>query len=307
MEGITLGKRLFFEPLLSGNNRQSCASCHQPESAFSGGGKSVSLGIDGKPGLRHAMPLFNLAWSSSYTWDGRRVRLRDQALAPIQDVREMHQSLTRAIANLQADKSYPGQFARAFGSPGITAPRLGLAIEQYLLTLISADFKYDLALRGGAQFTDQEKRGLQLFITEYDPSRNQVGADCFHCHGGNLFTDYQFKNNGLDSEFRDLGRAAVTHQAWDQGRFKTPSLRNVELTAPYMHDGRFPTLEAVMDHYNTGVHYSATLDPNSARQTEGGIRLSEEDKQALIAFLKTLTGERFRAAAASRRSAAAEK
>lgn len=293
VEGIALGKRLFFEKRLSGNNTQSCASCHQPQHAFADGDKAVSVGIDGKKGSRNAMPLFNLAWSSSYTWDGRRTRLRDQALAPIQDGKEMHQSLTNIVIKLQITSIYPPLFHRAFGSSSITAERIGLAVEQYLLTLISADSKFDRALRGEAQFTHEEKQGLMLFITEYDPARGKIGADCFHCHGGNLFTDYQYKNNGLDDRFRDEGRFRATGLDSDRGKFKTPSLRNVALTAPYMHDGRFKTLEQVVAHYNSGVHRSATLDPNLAKHPDAGLRLSQSDQKALVAFLKTLTDERF--------------
>lgn len=300
VEGIALGKRLFFEKRLSGNNTQSCASCHRPEAAFSDAGKATSRGIDGVPGTRRAMPLFNLAWSGSYTWDGRRTRLRDQALAPIQDAREMHQTLTRTLAKLSADHDYPTLFAHAFGTPGVTAPRLGLAIEQYLLTLISADSKFDRAFNGtdgaNSAFTDQEKRGLQLFITEYDPARGIKGADCFHCHGGSLFTDYQFKNNGLkpDPTRPDTGRFQTTGESYDRYRFKTPSLRNVELTGPYMHDGRFATLADVIAHYNSGVHRSQTLDPNIAKHPDGGLHLSSEDQKALVAFLKTLTETRLK-------------
>src|SRR5262249_24744897 len=153
----------------SGNGTQSCASCHRPESAFVDPGKAFSVGIDGKRGARNAMPLFNLAWSRSYTWEGRRTRLRDQVLAPIQDAREMHQTLGRAVRTLAARSPYRRLFAAVFGSPGVSARRLGLAIEQYLYTLISADAKFDRALRQESQFTDEEKRGLLLFITEYDP------------------------------------------------------------------------------------------------------------------------------------------
>jgi cytochrome c peroxidase len=244
------------------------------------------------------MPLFNLAWASSYTWDGRRSRVRDQVLSPIQDAKEMHQALPQALRKLAADATYPAQFARAFGSKGVTAERLGLAVEQYLLTIISADSKFDRALRQEATFTDEEKQGLFLFITEYNPARDQHGADCFHCHGGNLFTDYQFKNNGVYDAY-DWGRSLVTNRAVDRGKFKTPSLRNVELTGPYMHDGQFKTLEEVVEHYNSGVHRSDTLDPNLAKHPDNGLQLSTADKKALVAFLKTLTDERFRTAKAS--------
>lgn len=289
LQGIALGKTLFFEPKLSGNNSQSCASCHQPEHAFAHAGKSVSAGIDGKPGTRRSMPLFNLAWQSAFTWDGRRTRLRDQVLAPVQDAREMRQSLPQAVAKLRNDPKYPELFAQAFGSPDISAERIGLAVEQYLLTLVSANAKFDRALRGEAQFTDEEKRGLLLFVTEYDPARGKTGADCFHCHGGNLFTDYQFRNNGLDAQFKDGGRFLVTGRSADRGKFKTPSLRNAALTAPYMHDGRFRSLEDVVRHYSAGVRRSDTLDPNIAKHPDEGMALSDEDVRSLVAFLKTLT------------------
>ena len=141
--------------------------------------------------------------------------------------------------------------------------------------------------------SDLEKRGYELFITEYDPRREQFGADCFHCHGGPLFQSQTFANNGLDSEFKDLGRAKITGNIFDQGKFSTPSLRNVALTAPYMHDGRFQTLEEVIAHYATGLKRSATLDPNLAKHPDGGVPLNAADQQALVAFLKTLTDEKF--------------
>ncbi len=139
--------------------------------------------------------------------------------------------------------------------------------------------------------TEQEKRGFQLFVTEYDPRQNQFGADCFHCHGGPLFSDYQFHNNGLIADARDTGRSRFTGQAADAGKFITPSLRNVARTAPYMHDGRFKTLAEVIEHYCTGMKRSATLDPNLAKHPDGGVPLGGSDKEALVAFLKTLTDE----------------
>jgi len=302
-QGVGLGKRLFNDPVLSAGDAQSCASCHQPVAAFADAGKALSIGVDGLPGSRNAMPLFNLAWSadSGYTWDGRRSRLRDQALAPISDVREMHLPLDTAVAKLTADATYQAQFAAAFGTPGITAERLGLAIEQYLLTLISADSKFDRVLAKTEEFTPQEQRGQFLFVTEFDPARGQLGADCFHCHGGTLFTDHQFRSSGLDVESADHGRAGVTDRPTDRGRFKTPSLRNIERTAPYMHDGRFATLEAVLEHYSEHIQPAATLDPNLAKhiitspadKRRAGVKLSRSDRDALIAFLKTLTDDNF--------------
>lgn len=295
LQGVALGKKLFSEKRLSGNDTQSCADCHRAEYAFSDGGNALSRGIDGKTGDRNAMPLFNLAWSSgAYTWDGGKRRLRDQALAPIQNEREMRQSLPETVAKLKEDPAYPRLFAQAFGNSEITSERIGRAIEQYLLTLVAADSRFDRAMRGEATLTDQEKRGLLLFLTEYDPSRGQFGGDCFHCHGGSLFTDYRFHDDGLEAVYRDPGRYLITHDETDRGKFKTPSLRNVELTAPYMHDGRFRTLEEVVAHYCGGVHRSDNLDPNLAKHPDGGIPLPAEDQKALVAFLKTLTEERLR-------------
>ncbi len=149
-------------------------------------------------------------------------------------------------------------------------------------------------MRGEEKFTAVEQRGFELFSTEYDPRRGQFGADCFHCHGGPLFQSQTFANNGLDAEFKDAGRAKVTGRDFDRGKFAVPSLRNVEVSGPYMHDGRFKTLAEAVEHYATGVRRSATLDPNLAKHPDGGVPLSAEDKAALVAFLKTLTDERFR-------------
>ncbi len=293
VEGVELGRRLFFEKRLSRDDSVACAGCHLPEQAFTDGPRQFSLGVDNKVGKRNAMPLHNLIWADSFFWDGRAKRLRDQVLEPIADPVEMDLPLPAALAKLRSDPDYPERFARAFGSPGIDAPRLGLAFEQFLISLISQNAKFDRAVRGEEAFTDQEKRGFELFVTENDPARNLFGADCFHCHGGSLFTNHRFANNGLDAEFKDPGRFRVTGDEADRGKFKVPSLRNVELTAPYMHDGRLATLEEVVEHYDNGVHASATLDPNLAKHLPAGLKLSGADKAALKAFLKTLTDRGF--------------
>jgi cytochrome c peroxidase len=293
-EGVELGRRLFFEKKLSCNDRQSCASCHRPESAFSDAGQRLSTGAEGAAGQRNAMTLFNLAWKRSFFWDGRAESLRRQVLMPIENDREMHQSMENTIAKLVRTAEYPALFARAFGSAEITSNRLALALEQFVLTRISCDAKFDRALQGGESLTEQEKRGFELFMTEYDPRRGLRGADCFHCHGGALFQSQGFANNGLDADFADAGRGGITGKEWDKGRFAVPSLRNVELTGPYMHDGRFKTLEEVVAHYCNGVKRSATLDPNLAKHPEGGVPLSKDDQKALVAFLKTLTEESLR-------------
>ncbi len=292
-QGVALGRRLFNDPRLSLNNSQSCASCHHADRAFSDT-NALSLGAEGEPGTRNAMPLLNLAWKSSYFWDGRAATLREQVLQPIQNPVEMHESLTNVVAKLAADPDYRRQFAGAFGCAEITADRVARALEQFLLAQVSFNSKFDHVITGETNLTAEEQRGFELFQTEYDPRRGEHGADCFHCHGGPLFQSQTFANNGLDAEFKDPGRSAVTGREGDRGKFAVPSLRNVELTAPYMHDGRFATLEQVVQHYCTGVQRSATLDPNLAKHPDGGLPLSDADQRALVAFLKTLTDESLR-------------
>ena len=292
VEGVALGSRLFFDRRLSADNSQSCAACHHPREAFTEP-RRFSRGIDGDIGTRNAMPLLNLAWKGSFFWDGRAVTLREQVLQPIQNPIEMHESLANAVAKIAADRDYHRLFAKAFGTTEITSDRIARALEQFLLVQVSFDSKFDRVMNGTAKFTDAEQRGFTLFNTEYDSYHGQHGADCFHCHGGPMLQSQSFANNGLDSAFRDLGRYKVTKRAGDEGKFAVPSLRNVAVTAPYMHDGRFRTLEEVVEHYCTGIRRSPTLDPNLAKHPDGGVPLSEEDKGALVAFLKTLTDQKF--------------
>ncbi len=296
VERIQLGRRLFHEPVLSRDGTVSCSSCHQESSAFADPNR-FSTGVGGRLGTRHAMPLLNLAWKSSFFWDGRAPSLRAQALMPIQEHAEMDENLGRVIARLSATPEYPALFARAFDGPAITREKIGLAIENFLLTLTSFDSKFDRSLRGEAQLSPQEQRGMALFYTEYDPRTGQYGADCFHCHGGALFTDHLFHNNGL-GDAADPGRFKVTQDESDRGKFATPSLRNVAVSGPYMHDGRFQTLEQVIEHYATGVQRSPTLDPNLARHPAAGLPLTAADKDALVAFLDTLTDPRLAPVAA---------
>jgi cytochrome c peroxidase len=289
-ERVALGKALFNETALSRDGTLSCASCHVANFAFTDA-RRFSLGVEGRKGTRNSMPLTNLAWKTSFFWDGRAPSLRVQVLMPIEDHTEMDETLERVVAKLAATKEYPPLFTAAFGTPEITAEKLGLALEQFLLTLTSYDAKFDRALRGKATLTDDEKRGFELFMTEFDPRTGQRGADCFHCHGGPLFSDHQFHNNGLAPNDADPGRFRITKLESDRNKFATPSLRNIARTAPYMHDGRFATLEEVVAHYSSGIHRSATLDPNLAKHPEGGLQLSPGDQQALVAFLKTLSSE----------------
>jgi cytochrome c peroxidase len=268
-EGVTLGSKLFFDRRLSANNSESCAICHNPHLAFSQP-RRFSRGADGDIGTRNAMALENLAWKDSFFWDGRAATLREQVLQPIQNPIEMHESLASAVAKISADEDYHRLFANAFGLPEITSDKIARALEQFLLVQVSFDSKFDRVMNGAAKFTDEEARGYVLFNTEYDPYHGQYGADCFHCHGGPLFQSQSFANNGLDSVFRDLGRYKVTERAGDEGKFAVPTLRNVAVTAPYMHDGRFQTLEQVVEHYCTGMKRSPTLDPKLAKHPDGG-------------------------------------
>jgi len=292
VEGVALGSRLFFDRRLSADNSESCATCHRPRIGFTEH-RRFSAGIDGAIGTRHSMPLENLAWKQAFFWDGRAASLREQVLQPIQNPVEMHQSLDVLMRKLSADANYHQLFASAFGSPNITTDRLARALEQFLLVQVSFDSKFDRVAAGKATFTPEEQRGFQLFRTEYDPYHGQYGADCFHCHGGALFQSQSFANNGLDSAFKDEGRFVVTKREGDRGKFAVPSLRNVAVNWPYMHDGRFRTLEEAVEHYCTGMKRSATLDPNLAKHPDGGIPLNAADKRALAAFLRTLTDDRF--------------
>lgn len=291
-ERVALGEKLFHEPKLSRTNTISCAACHTGETMADP--RRFSPGVDGLHGDRHSMPLLNLAWKSSFFWDGRAPSLRAQVLVPVQDHLEMDEKLENVVRKLAADPAYPPLFAAAFGSGSINADTIGLALENFLLTRLSLDSKLDRSFNGAETLTPQEQRGLELFFTESEPRLGKLGADCFHCHGGALFTDHAFHNNGL-SPATDLGREKVTGLASDRFKFSTPSLRNVALTAPYMHDGRFATLEEVVAHYNNPIALSETLDPNLAKHPQG-LGLSGEDQAALVAFLKTLSDPKMIAA-----------
>lgn len=294
--GVELGRMLFYEKALSKDGSIACADCHQQKDGFSDI-RQFSLGVGDLEGKRQAMPVFNLAWhNNGMFWDGRSQLVRDQALKPIQDPLEMNETLENVVAKLSAMKTYRDQFIRTFGDDTITSERIGLAIEQFEFTMISNNSKFDQFQKGEVLLTESEERGRILFFQELDPFLGQKGGECFHCHGGFNFTNDQYMNNGLDADagFTDLGRFTVTNDPVDKARFKVPSLRNVALTPPYMHDGRFSTLEEVIEHYATGVKQSSTLDELMFHNVEpGGLQLTAEDKADLIAFLKTLTDERF--------------
>ena len=290
--GIALGKKLFSDTRLSGNGTQSCETCHNPLKAYASSNK-IDLSAEGYAGTRNTPSIMNLAWSSKFGWDGTKNLMRDQILSAIVSKNEMNGSVNDVLTRLNKDPEITNQFKEVFGDIFITADRLTKVIEQYILTITSHDSKFDRAMKGQVSLTDDEKRGFKLFITEYDPVRGQYGADCFHCHGGALFTDFSERDNGLDISASDKGKFNVTRNSLDKGRFKTPSLRNCAITAPYMHDGRFKTLADVIDHYNSPPRRNLNLDPNIAKHPDKGIGLTKSDEDALVAFLVTLTDARF--------------
>lgn len=285
VEGVKLGRKLFYDPILSGDNTQSCASCHAQEFAFTDNGKIFSEGIDGLEGNRNSMPVINIGWIPELFWDGRAVGVEEQALEPVPNPIEMHQEWTEAMNKLNADANYPDLFNNAFGTKNIDSTLVTKAIAQFERTLISGNSKWDRYLRGEANLTLAESRGFEIFFTEK--------GDCFHCHSTILFADNLFHNNGLDSVFTDKGLFDVTGNPNDIGKFKTPTLRNWIFTEPYMHDGRFKDMVEVLEFYSTGVKWSPTVDPLMKKVEQGGINLNDEDKFYLVTFLLTLNDSSF--------------
>ncbi len=282
VEGVALGRRLFFDPILSVDSTVSCASCHDPASSFSDP-KTFSEGVAGRT-TRNTMPLINLGWMRALFWDGRARSLEEQALQPVEDETEMGETWENVVRKLQRHPQFPVLFADAFETEIISVELVVKAIAQYERTLISSGSKYDRFLAGDAELTDQEALGFELFFSER--------ADCFHCHGNNLLTDNRFHNNGLDEFPGDVGRAGATGRSFDAGKFKTPTLRNIAFTAPYMHDGRFQTLHEVVDFYDSGTKLSETVDPLIAKRSRN-LELTDEEKRALIAFLETFSDPGF--------------
>ena len=286
-EGVTLGRKLFYDPMLSGDGTQSCSSCHAQSHSFTDNNLQFSTGIDGVEGEMNAMALVNLAWGNNFFWDGRSVGLEAQAFEPVINPIEMHDDWDNVVTKLSADADYPKMFYEAFGDQDITADKATKAIAQFERTLISANSLYDKFIggEGPAAWSDPEFSGMAIFFTER--------GDCFHCHVDKFFTDYDFHNNGLDAS-PDPGLYMVTGDANDLGKFRTPTLRNIEYTAPYMHDGRFATLEEVIDHYSTGATSSSTIDPIMNHSGAGLLlNFTDEEKTNLIAFLKSLSDEEF--------------
>ena len=297
VNSVILGRHLFWDKRLSGDNTMSCGTCHSPSTAFSDS-SPTSVGIDGIFGTRNAMALVNLVFQPIVMWDGRQPDLEAQSGAPVEDPIEMHETWSNVISKLETDTMYQRMFTDAYGSQCMDKERATKSIAQFVRTMNSFNAKYDRVIYGPEQFTSLEQLGLDIWNDEggSPPAvpMGQEGADCFHCHSlaTEIFTDFQFHNNGLDSVFTDLGQGGITGNPNQYGRFKTPTLRNIEYSAPYMHDGRFNTLEEVVEHYNSGGHPSATVDP-FMKFTVGGLQLTEQKKAGLVAFLKALSDPEF--------------
>lgn len=294
VEGVELGRHLFYDPILSLDSLLSCSSCHLPSGAFTDN-TAFSTGVRGDQTPRSSMALINLAYvTEGLFWDGRVQSLEDQALLPVEDLIELHEAWPNVEAKLQRHEQYPEMFRKAFAIDSKTEITRDLAVKalaQFERTLISQDSKFDRWKRGEYSFTDEEADGFSMFFDE--GANGLPDAECGHCHNKPLFTTNGFFNNGLDAadsfdDFTDKGLGAFTGKPSDNGKFRAPTLRNIELTAPYMHDGRFQTLEEVVEHYNSGGESADNKDP---LLTELG--LDEEQKQSLVAFLKTLTDDTF--------------
>lgn len=292
VEGIELGRLLFYDTRLSGNNQLSCGSCHKQEIAFSDAVALNNIGVSGLKLPRHSPALINLAWANNgLFWDGGSTNLESQAFGPLTNADEMHQNLTELEHELKQVPNYVKQFKLVFNSE-IKSAHVVKALAQFQRTLVSGNSKYDQYIRkeSGVSLTVEELSGLNL-----------VNLKCRSCHIGELFTDNSYHNNGIDNDFSNTdldglyqGRFRVTFNPFDMGKFKTPTLRNIMLTAPYMHDGRFKNIDEVLEHYNSGLKNSSTVDPILFQNNSKlGISISAAEKKAIKAFLNTLTDNDF--------------
>lgn len=296
-EGAELGRRLFYDTRLSADNSMSCGSCHKQENAFTDINR-FSTGIHGQQGNRNSMPLINLTFNQNqqFFWDGRAETIEKQIFEPVRNPVEMATDWNTVVQKIKDEPIYPSLFEAAFGTEDIDSVRISKAIAQFLRTIVSFNSRFDQWARGEGTLTAQEQNGLNLI-------QSQTKGDCFHCHNSadRLFSRYGHTNNGLDPQSAwsnpdyDFGRFQVTGNNSDKAKFKVPTLRNVMLTAPYMHDGRFATMEDVLiAHYLTGGQVSETIDPlmeysPQAMPGNPGLNLTPQDVQDIIAFLHTLT------------------
>jgi len=283
-EGFELGRKLFYDPILSANNTISCGTCHVQTSAFTHHGHSLSHGIFDRMGTRNSPPIMNLAWNNSFMWDGGINDMDLQAIAPITNHVEMDETMANVLGKLRNSNTYPALFRKAFGSNEITTSTFLKSLSQFMAMCVSSNSKYDSVKRGqGARFSQEENDGYNLVLSKCSP-----------CHQEPLFTDYSFRNNGIGiTGVNDLGRFLVTEIESDKYKFKVPSLRNLSYTAPYMHDGRFFTLDAVLDHYSNHVQNTQNLDPLLKNGSQLGIAITADERIKLRAFLKTLDDKFF--------------
>lgn len=294
--GVKLGRHLFYEKALSAGNKLSCESCHEQKLAFTDG-RRVSMGVDGNFTSRNAMSLANLLWVRNFFWDGRSSSLEDQAQFPLTDPHEMGQSLSESVQKISRISAYPLLFKQAFGTNQVTETNILKALAQFERTLISAGSDYDKYLAGQYKPTAQQLSGIALFENAPNPTTGKRGANCAHCHGTPKMYKELFHNNGLDADPADRGIEKLTGQQADRGRFRVPTLRNIMLTAPYMHDGRFATIEEVLDHYSDHIQQSPSLSnflqdiSNDKYGTT--LALKTEEKKDIIAFLQMLTDSSF--------------
>ncbi|MBK7856087.1 MAG: cytochrome-c peroxidase [Bacteroidetes bacterium] len=277
-DGFELGRKLFYDPILSRDNTIACGNCHQQFAGFAHLDHAVSHGINDLNGKRNAPSLSNLIWMPDLMWDGGVHHIELQPVAAITNPVEMDETVANVVSKLQAHSSYPSMFNKAFGADAIDSQLMLRAITQFTGMLVSYQSKYDDYIAGNATYSQQELNGLNLFR-----------QNCASCHTEPLFTNFNFINNGLDQTFADSGRAVITNDVNDLGKFKVPSLRNVEKSYPYMHDGRFKNLTEVLNHYATGIKQSPTLHTS----LQNGITLSTTQQQEIISFLQTLTDNKF--------------
>ena len=299
VEGVELGRFLFYDGILSRTDKIGCGTCHQQQAAFTHHGHDLSHGVDDLIGTRNAPSVQNMAWNTSFFWDGGVHDMDMVPPVPIKNKVEMDERVSNVIDKLKKTPvagaakqvDYPKMFKAAFGTDEINADRMMQALSQFMMSMVSATSRYDYSVRGDASaLTAQEKDGLAIFKQK-----------CATCHSGELFSDQKFRNNGLPTnKINDQGRYDITLNENDRLKFKVPSLRNVGLTAPYMHDGRFTTLQQVLNHYandqpgKSTIFDSPTLDPllNVTGQKQG-ISLTTSEKQSIIAFLSTLNDDDF--------------
>jgi cytochrome c peroxidase len=281
--GFELGRKLFYDPILSANNTISCSSCHIQTAAFTHRGHSVSHGIFDKLGTRNSPPVMNLAWSTSFMWDGGIFDLDLQPIAPITNHVEMADTLTNVLTKLRKSTKYPALFKKAFGTDEISSTNFLKALAQFMVMCVSSNAKYDSVMRNQSTFTADEQAGYTLFKQK-----------CAACHTEPLFTDRSFRNNGLSiSEVNDKGRYLITLHEQDKYTFRVPSLRNLSYTGPYMHDGRLLTLEGVLDHYTSDVQDTLNLDPLLQQNGQRGISMTADEKSKILSFLNTLNDRHF--------------